>query len=125
MYVPTHMWYDKNGTLMLNVEKRTMVESSENDAMSFRDIASGSRQNGKIDADLLLWSKNISSPFSSSRYDIHLYRKLSLDDISNTADGKMPGFRLTWKYDSLLDPEPQWKDNDITQEFIRYVLNQT
>ena len=81
-------------TVILEIEKRTIKEVNENDQMIFDCY------NCVIDADLTYWSKNITNP--SSVHYIKLIRKVSQDDIRNTNLDKMPGFRLSWKYDKGL-----------------------
>ena len=111
VYVPRSVVGDNNVTLMLDVNKKTMKEVSDNDQMRFN-------WNTDIDAN---WSKNITAPRPSyGYYFISLDREVSQDDITNMKLEMMPGFRFSWSYNTKIEPEDIYGNDDTTKEFVRY-----
>ena len=108
-FIPPSVRGDENVTLMFHVNKQTMKEVSDNDKMMYEYT--------DIDADLTHWSKNITAP--GSYLSIYLDRKVSPDDITNLKLEMMPGFRLTWNYNTELKPEAEYSNAGTTKEFIR------
>ena len=109
VYVPPSVRGDNNVTLMLDVNKRTMKEVSDNDKMYISA--------GDISADLTHWSKNITAP--DRFYDIVLNRKVSADDITNMKLEMMPGFRFSWNYNTKIKPLDKYSNFATTKEFVR------
>ena len=80
-----------------------------------------------IDADITHLHKNYTD--KSSPFSLALIRELSQEDISNIELDIMPGFRLTWNYDQILEPQNEYSSmpqneysSDInTKHFVRYL----
>ena len=109
--VPASVDGDNNVTLMFDVNKRTIKEV-RSDWMKF-----GYNINGYIDVDLTHWSKNITAP--SYLYYISLDRQVSAEEITNMKLDMMPGFRLSWKYDTKVEAEYRYSSDATTKEFVR------
>ena len=103
---------DNNVTLMVEVNKRTMKDVSDDDQMKYNLST--------IDPDVLHWSKNITKPSGFSQ--IKLDRKVSADDIKNIEFDFMPGFRLTWKYNKHVELENTYSNRIDTKQFVRSVF---
>ena len=116
VYVPPSVRGDNNVTLMLDVNKRTMMEVSYNDRLQFCD---SNRNCTSIDAGMTHWSKNITAP-SDDYYYTYLDRKVSQDEIRNMKLDVMPGFRLTWNYNKHVQPEAKYRKKVKTKEFVKW-----
>ena len=99
--VPKSLQEMENVTLTLNVDKNTINEFSQNDKTTFSNII--------IDPKEKYFKKNYTNNFINgyiyffstlAHIEIKLERKVSQTDIGNLKLQKMPGFRLTWNYDS-------------------------
>ena len=121
----------ENVTLTINVDKNTIHEFSQNDKTTFSNII--------IDPKEKYFKKNYTNNFINgyiyffstfAHFEIKLERKLSQIDIGNLKLQKMPGFRLTWNYDSEVGKsEAKYinlvcvgtcqKSKDINVEFAR------
>ena len=106
--VPTCVVGDNNVTFMFDVSKRTMKDVNDNDKMQVEYMNMAADQTHK--------SLNITAP--SASYYFRLDRKVSQDDITNMKLDRMPGFRLSWKYDREIQPEA-FINSDTTKEFVR------
>ena len=91
-----------------------MKEVSDNDKMRFNSY------DCVIDADLTNWSENILVRENS--YVIILIRKVTADVINNMDLDRMPGFRLTWRYNKGIEPDDAYTKLAITKQFVRYNL---
>ena len=111
VFVPRNVRYDKDTTLMFNINKQTMKEVSDNDQMFLDNII--------IDADLAHKSANITAP--SYSYYTELNRKVSMEDINQLDLDIMPGFRMTWNYNEHLEPEHFYSEEELTKYFVRYL----
>ena len=101
--VPKPLKEVENVTLTFKIYKNTIIEFRQNDQITFFNTV--------VDPDEKYFQKNFtntktsyntytfSSPMTSA-YEIILERKVSQIDINNLKLQKMPGFRLTWNYDS-------------------------
>ena len=112
LYVPPSVKGDRNTTIMLNIQKKSM--EAVKDQMTFVYFAD-------LHADLTHWSKNITAPNPRRYYDIYLDREVPTNDIENMDLDMMPGFRLTWKYDKDVEPEPIFSNQEKTKQFNRLV----
>ena len=113
VHIPTRsVKGDNNVTLMVEVNKRTMKDVSDDDQLKFNFST--------IDPDELHWSKSITKPSGFSQ--IKLDRKVSADDIKNIEFDYMPGFRLTWKYNKQVEPENTYSNRIDTKQFVRSVF---
>ena len=90
-----------------------MFSLSDNDKMA-------TRTDGDIDADETHTYSNITGPFDYY-YWIRLNRKVADEDIRNIEQDKMPGFRLSWKYEKEVKFWARYKfPNKFTNnQFIR------
>ena len=111
---------NRNITLMLNVQKNTMQEVSENDRMIFTYYLSMDFNPITVDieAELKHWSRNVSM---LSNYAIKLDRKVSLDEIRNVELDVMPGFVLSWNYDKWIKPVAKYGGTGKIKAFVRYI----
>ena len=109
---PRREWGDGDTTLILNIQKNSIKEFSNNDKISFCNIFT------EIDADLTEWNKNITNP-RRNVYSIKLNRDVSKDDLNNIALDTMPGFIFTWNYDKDLEPDAHYRNVEITKQFVR------
>ena len=66
---------------------------------------------------LIYVTTNITGPFDDDKYFILLNRKVSDEDIRNIKQDKMPGFKLSWKYNK--DAELWAKYNAWNNQFTR------
>ena len=117
--VPSSVVGEKNITLMLDVNKKTMKELSNNeyDNMFFCDL--GWDCSTGIAANIKYWSKNITA-LKGGYCGIQLDRKVSKDEIRDMKLDMMPGFRFTWNYDKHLEPEAYYRNEVKTTEFVKY-----
>ena len=106
--VPTSVVGDNNVTFMFDVSKRTMKDVNDNDKMQVEYMNMAADQTHK--------SLNITAP--SASYYFRLDRKVTQDDITNMKLDRMPGFRLSWKYDREIQPEA-FINSGTTKEFVR------
>ena len=112
--VPPSVKGDNNVTLMFDINKRTMGDNDR--ILYWRD---------KIDDDLTHWSKQVTAPDTrADYYKIYLDRKVSADEIKDMKLDMMPGFRLTWKYNTKIEHEARYRNDDTTKEFVRLELLQ-
>ena len=111
VYVPRSVRNDTSTTLLVNLEKNTMKEVSDNDKISI------SWTDGDSDAEKTYVTTNITGPFDDDKYFILLNRKVSDEDIRNIKQDKMPGFKFSWKYNK--DVELWAKYNAWNNQFTR------
>lgn len=97
-------------TLILKVEKNTMIEVRHLDKITIDGI--------DIDADLRKWNDNITNS-QNQNFEFALDRKVSEDDLSKVRIEKMPGFKLTWNYLPKIEPKSPYLDQHMIKEFIR------
>lgn len=112
LFVPPNNVGDSNTTLMLNINKRTM---KDNDEIYVSDV-------GNVDANLSVWSKNLTAPNPNSYLDAFIItfdRKPSNTDTKNLTLDIMPGFRLSWNYNIDVTPEAKYANDETTKEFAR------
>ena len=109
IFLPNSVVNNKEITLMFNILKRTMKEVSWNDKMTFSNIV--------IDPDLRQWHTNITAP-TSNYVEVSLNRKVTVDDINNMELDMMPGFRLTWNFNTVTK-YAMLSNTDNTKEFVR------
>ena len=118
IYVPESVNGDENTTLLFNLEKNTIKELSDDDFM-YTQIS----RYRVLDADLTHWSYNITAPntkpnrYTGGYYEIALQREVSNEDI-RSMDMKMPGFKLTWFYNTKVDKKDSYLN--ITY-FMKYL----
>ena len=112
VYVPSSGRYDKNIKQVFDINKRSMTEVSGYDKIEF-DYKT-------IDANLTSWSKSINGPLYSSSNTIAHDREVSWDDIRNMKLDMMPGFRFTWNYDKVIQPEARYSTYYANMEFVRF-----
>ena len=112
LQVPPSVRDDNSSTLMVNIEKRTIMRevSDKKDSIKFDCCF--------IDHYLTHWSKNISAP-DKSFYDIKVQRKVSKDDFKNMDLDTMPGFILTWNYNRRVEAVAKYSNEETTQEFVK------
>ena len=93
IHVPSSKVYSiYTTTIMFDIEKITIKEFSDNDKLTLNTV-------GIIDPDVRYFSRN----FTSSRFDeykVILNRKISQEDVSNLKLDMMPGFSLSWEYET-------------------------
>ena len=100
-----------NTTMMLEIQKRTMKEViSDDDKITIN-------YNYILDAATTNWCQNITAP--SANLLIEHKRIVSQDQIQNTDLELMPGFSLSWNYDTEMEPWSKYGNDDTTMEFVR------
>ena len=110
VHVPSSVKDGNNVTLMFNVKKKTMKEVSEI-TFCYETV---------IDAEAESWSRNITAPDSKfGFYNIELSRDVSEDDMMNMKLETMPGFRFSWNYDTEVEPQDKYSNEETTKEFVR------
>ena len=76
--------------------------------------------NCKMDARQTWWSENITAPNPWENYFfIALDRKISNEEVKRQKLKLMPGFRLTWDYNSEPEADATYAIYETTKEFIR------
>ena len=89
-----------------------MKEVSQNDKMAMDTVSD-------IDADNTHITRNFTGS-SMESYIIFLDRKVTVEDIRNFKQDKMPGFRFTWKYNKEVEPWSRFKG--YNNQFTRLVF---
>ena len=107
IYVPEKAQNDKNTTFMLKIEQESMEEKDE---LRFGTGFGGEKIDSKV------FSKNFSAPKS---YYALKYKRFEIGNMNGKEMQKMPGFRISWKYDTDVVSEAQYKNNEKTLEFVR------
>ena len=107
---------DGSSKIILNIQKNTIKDHSENDEMTITN--NGAIIDDVVDADLTYWTKNITTNPYDDTYRIWIDRKVSFDDIRNMELDFMPGFRLIWNYNKIVEPFVGW-NGDKVKQFVR------
>ena len=110
--IPVSVEYDRNTTLMIAIDKKTIKRNIGNDKMSFNN-----GRTIRFDENVSHWSRNFSSP--TLRYNTKLDRYISQENITHVDLDTMPGFRLTWRYNRKLEPDSEYINSDATKQFVR------
>ena len=114
IYPPEDVRNNENVTLHFKLEKVSMKELSR----------------GKTDTIRIQWTspdvaqrsmyKNFTPPEDVYRY-MFLSRDVSVEDVEAQKLVVMPGFSFSWWYTGAkVIPENKYKDEEITQHFVRY-----
>ena len=101
---------ETNTTLMINVEKQTIVGGNGYDALRFNYEY--------IDDSITHWSKNFTGQRLNG-YELKVDRELT--EVSDINLNQMPGFKLTWDYDSEIEHEAKFSIDNNNKQFVRLV----
>ena len=72
-----------------------------------------------LDPNLKHYSENITGKMMTEPYRIILIRKVPNEEMSYIDMVKMPGFRVTWNYDRLVEAETKFSNDSTTKLFVR------
>ena len=111
-FAPGVLKTDANYTLIFNIEKESIDNTTERETMKFGF-------NTIIDANLKHYSKNISKSYKSM-FPIRLERDISRENIRELKVQRMPGFRINWHFNKEVDSPVKYTNNGRNKEFIRY-----
>ena len=107
IYVPENAQNNKNVTFMLKIDQEFMDNKDE---LRFGTGFGGEKIVSKV------FSKNFSSP--NSDYALR-FKRFEIGNINGKENQKMPGFRVSWKYDTDVVAEAMYMNDKKTLEFVR------
>ena len=120
VYAPESVKGNGNVTFMSKIRKVTIQKDEEEPEMKVNEFL-------PISNDLYDWSENFTGlgfndiQGSGTVYTISMNRKLSDEDIRNSNEINLPGFRFSWSYDKDVEPSARYSIDVTTRQFVRYL----
>ena len=112
---PESVQGNSNVTYFVDVKKVTIQAAEEKAEMNLNYVF-------PVPNDLYHYNFSVNGQLMADfKIDISMNRKLSEDDIKNSKEKYMPGFRLTWYYNVKTEPLDRFSIDIETREFVRYL----
>ena len=123
IYIPPKARENRNVTLFLQIEKYSLMKNVR-DQFSYFYVS----EKGSLDTNVTLYTKNITGPSTTYEsngvkyadyYTFQLDRIVSKKDMQDIKLKVMPGFRLSWYFEPMIESVGKYSDDIETKEFVR------
>ena len=106
-----------NASLIFSIEKVSMVDIAPLESEEFYNI-----DNDRLSTTISNATKNIEMRHASA-YLFGFRRTISDGDFERTRNNllKMPGFKLSWRYNVSVKPQQKFSDDILTKSYVRYI----